>query len=129
MKKEVILLAFAVIISIGVASAQQPIACNPDASLINQDPYPAVPGDIVKVVFQVDGTDNPECGTVTLEIIPEFPFSLEPGGRGPMSTASFFTYSYAFISTPSILDRESTFIVVNKSTSLSDMKIDYHGNR
>ena len=32
--------------------------CDLDVSLINQDPYPAIQGDYVKLVFQVDGHSN-----------------------------------------------------------------------
>lgn len=53
--------------------------CNLDVSMINQDPYPAIPGDYVKVVFQIDGVENPECGVVTFEIKENYPFSLDPG--------------------------------------------------
>jgi len=47
-------------------------------SLINQDPISAVPGEIVKVVFQLTGTENPECGTINLEFLEQYPFTLDP---------------------------------------------------
>src|SRR3989344_5384935 len=53
--------------------------CNLDASFVNQDPYPAMPGEYVKVVFQLEGTENPECGKVVFEFIESFPFSLDSG--------------------------------------------------
>ena len=52
--------------------------CKLDVALINQDPYPAIPGDYVKVVFQVTGLSNSECGIVNFGIQEEFPFSLDP---------------------------------------------------
>ena len=54
------------------------IAGNLDVSLINQDPYPAIPGDYVKVVFQIDGIENPECGIIEFEVKEDFPISLDP---------------------------------------------------
>jgi len=51
--------------------------CVLDVSLINQDPYPAIPNDYVKVVFQMTGTSNPECGLISFEVVPSFPFSVE----------------------------------------------------
>lgn len=55
------------------------IKCSLNASLINQDPYPAVPGEYVKLVFQLSGVENPDCGTVRFELVPEYPFSLDAG--------------------------------------------------
>ncbi|MBS3073129.1 hypothetical protein J4477_04820 [Candidatus Pacearchaeota archaeon] len=54
-------------------------ACTLDAALINQDPYPALPGEYVKVVFQVTGLGDSTCGSVTFQLIPEYPFSLDSG--------------------------------------------------
>jgi len=53
-------------------------ACNLDAVLINQDPYPAIPGSYVKVVFQLTGIENPECKKVSFELKESYPFSLDP---------------------------------------------------
>jgi hypothetical protein len=53
--------------------------CELTATLINQDPYPAIPGDYVKVVFQLDGISSSDCGTVTFQPLEEFPFTLDPG--------------------------------------------------
>jgi hypothetical protein len=54
-------------------------ACTLDVKLINQDPYPASPGDYVKVVFQMTGTEDPSCGLVTFQLLEAYPFSLDPG--------------------------------------------------
>lgn len=53
--------------------------CNPKVELLNQDPYPGIPKDYVRVVFQVNGLENPDCKKVSFEIAEEFPFSLDPG--------------------------------------------------
>lgn len=53
--------------------------CSLDVSLINQDPYPAIPGDYVKLVFQMTGTENPECVNVFFELVEDFPISFDPG--------------------------------------------------
>lgn len=62
------------LLMIGVVSA-----CNLGVTLVNQDPYPAVPGEYVTAVFQVTGVSDPQCGTVTFEPLLDFPFSLDPG--------------------------------------------------
>ena len=74
MKKGIIGIVLAVFI-LPIVSA----ACVLDVDMINQDPYPATPGDYVDVVFQVNGVQNPDCGIVVFEVMEEFPFSLDPG--------------------------------------------------
>lgn len=61
----------------GFVSAATP--CQIDASLLSQDPYPAVPGESVKLVFQITGIENPDCGKVSFELLPNFPVSFYPG--------------------------------------------------
>lgn len=56
--------------------------CDLDVSLINQDPYPAIPGDYVKIVFQVDGVDNPECRQVDFELLEQYPLIFDPDEIG-----------------------------------------------
>lgn len=73
MKKEVILSLF-LISMMSLVSA----TCNLDVTMINQDPYPAVPGDYVKLVFQIDGTENPECDQVYLELVEDYPIIFDP---------------------------------------------------
>ncbi len=67
-----------VLASVVFVSAQQS-ACNLNVILLNQDPYPAVPGDYVEVVFQAKGIENPSCGEINFELVEKFPFSLDPG--------------------------------------------------
>ncbi len=52
--------------------------CNPKISLLNQDPYPAVPGDYVKLVFVVSEISSPSCGEITLELLRNYPLIFEP---------------------------------------------------
>ncbi|MBR9701852.1 hypothetical protein GOV13_02930 [Candidatus Pacearchaeota archaeon] len=74
MKKSMVMLLVLVMLSFTVSAA-----CNLDVSLVNQDPYPAVPGDYVKIVFQVTGTENPECRQVSVELLEKYPISFDPG--------------------------------------------------
>jgi len=62
-----------------VSAASSSGACQIGVALVNQDPYPAVPGDYVKIVFQLTGVDNPDCGKITFAVNGVFPFSLDPG--------------------------------------------------
>ena len=53
--------------------------CNLEVSLLNQDPYPAIQGDSAKIIFQIEGIENVECGTVKFELIDEYPITILPG--------------------------------------------------
>jgi hypothetical protein len=52
--------------------------CNLDVSLLNQDPYPAIPGEYVDIVFQVDGVANSECNTIYFELLENYPLQFDP---------------------------------------------------
>jgi hypothetical protein len=93
MKMRVILFIFAIIFSSFFISSAN---CNLDVTLVNQDPYPAVPGDLVKVVFQVSGIDSTECGDLEFAIKEDFPFSLDPSSKNYYSLkAGTYTKDYS----------------------------------
>jgi hypothetical protein len=71
--KRAVIFALIFVVLMSIASA----ACDLSAQLLNQDPYPAAPDDYVKVVFQLNGTENPDCKKVYFEIAPEYPFTLD----------------------------------------------------
>ena len=74
MKKIMTLLLVCMIFSVSGVLAER---CNLQASMINQDPYPALQGDYVKVVFQLDGVANTECGKVEFELVENYPISFD----------------------------------------------------
>jgi len=57
--------------------ADSATACNLNVSLVNQDPYPAIPDSYVKLTFQVTGVQNSECDGAYFALVPTYPFSLE----------------------------------------------------
>src|SRR3989344_3696915 len=67
------------IFSLAFASAG---ACDLNVTLINQDPYPAVPGDYVKLVFQIKGIESPDCSDITFELLKDYPIEFDPGESG-----------------------------------------------
>jgi len=77
MKKGVITLLL--IFSIGLVAAE---ACSLNATLLNQDPYPAVPGDYVKLVFQLEGIEDPDCSDITFNLLSDYPIEFNPGESG-----------------------------------------------
>ncbi len=79
MKRSVIL-TLLLLSSLGMATAEA--ACDLDVTLLNQDPYPAVPGDYVKLVFQVEGLDSPTCEDVTFNLLADYPIEFNPGETG-----------------------------------------------
>ena len=83
MKRVVIALLFISMMSFILAEA-----CQVDVTLLNQDPYPAVQGDYVKLVFQVDGVANSECNAVTFELLEKYPLIFDAGQRRTFSINS-----------------------------------------
>lgn len=78
-------------------------SCDIDVTLINQDPYPAIPGNYVKLVFQVNGIDNPQCGVVKFSLLEQYPIIFDPdfeneyqinAGTYKKDYNSFFLASY-----------------------------------
>jgi len=89
MKKSVIasfVILMAIFSAFGIVTAANP--CNPQISIINQDPYPAIPGDYVKVVFQIDGLENPSCGEITFGLKENYPIHLDPNTENPITIDS-----------------------------------------
>jgi len=86
MEKRVILFGLACFLaSLMLAQFVSAAACSLDVSVINQDPYPAIPGEYVKVVFKITGVENPDCKSVSFEVKEKFPFTLNPGTSNPIS--------------------------------------------
>jgi hypothetical protein len=63
-------------------SAQVQDVCAPNITLLNQDPYPAVPGEYVKLVFQVNGISMSECGDMTVRLVKDYPLIFDPTDSG-----------------------------------------------
>jgi hypothetical protein len=91
MKKGALISVFLIVLLAGVVSA----TCDLSVNLLNQDPYPAMPDDYVKVVFQINGTQNTECEKVFLDVVPEYPFSLDSEDSKIMVTGGNFINNYA----------------------------------
>jgi hypothetical protein len=114
MKKSILLLvAMTLVLSASFISA----TCTLTPQLINQDPYPAVPGDYVKLVFQVAGMQNPDCNQVTFQLSPNYPISFDPGvspytvlngGTYVNNYNSFVMVPYTVRVDPSAVDGNST---------------------
>ena len=62
-----------------LVSSVDALGCDITTKLVNQDPYPAIPGEYVKVVFELSGVNNPSCQGSLFEISPEYPLSSDPG--------------------------------------------------
>jgi len=69
---------FLIVLSITLATA----TCDLDATLINQDPYPTVPGDYVKLVFQIEGINSVNCDDITFNLLADYPIKFDPGKTG-----------------------------------------------
>ena len=89
MKKSILLLAVILLI-VPLISA----TCELSVQILNQDPYPAVPGEYVKVVFQLDGTADTGCGKAFMEVVPAFPFSIEQDSTKMMVSSGNYLNGY-----------------------------------
>ena len=79
MKRNLVTLFVATILLMSFVVAVDP--CDLDLALLNQDPYPAVQGDLVKLVFQLDGIESTNCQNLKVELIEKYPFTLDPGSE------------------------------------------------
>jgi hypothetical protein len=75
--KRILIILLLTIAAMGFVSAANG-DCVLSASLLNQDPIHAVPGEYVKLVFQLNGVSDPSCGTVNFKLLQDYPFSLDP---------------------------------------------------
>ena len=78
MKNKIILLVLVFSIVIGSAIAQlygEAVVI----SLLNQDPDPAISGDIVELRFGVENHGDDPSGNYFVEIAPQYPFEAIPG--------------------------------------------------
>lgn len=87
--------------------------CDLDVELINQDPYPAIPGDYVKLVFQIDGISNTECSQVTFELLEEYPLIFE-ASLNPVVTVNSGVYELDY----------SSFLIAPYKVRLDDDALD-----
>jgi len=62
--------------------------CNPTVQLLSQDPYPAIPGDYVKLVFQIEDISDSVCGDISFELVNKYPISFDPGQESKLSLKS-----------------------------------------
>lgn len=74
-RESVILGLFLLVFSFTFISAET--SCDLSISLLNQDPYPAIPGDYVKLLFQVGGLQDPSCGDLSFELLEKYPITLD----------------------------------------------------
>lgn len=83
MKKRLLIL-FALLFVPLVLSAP----CDLSISMLNQDPYPAIPGDYVKILFQVGGITDSSCGDLSFNLIDKYPISFDDSSDKKISIKS-----------------------------------------
>ncbi len=59
-----------------------------NATLINQEPDPASPGEVIELKFRVENHGERVANNVQVELVPEFPFSIRPGDAAVRSIGS-----------------------------------------
>jgi len=81
MKKELVTITVLLVFTL-LAITNVSAICSLNTTLLNQDPYPAVPGDYVELVFQVKGIDSPDCSDVIFNLLADYPIEFDPGESG-----------------------------------------------
>jgi len=75
-----ILILFSISVNAATQSTQRPARTEfIIITLINQEPDPVGPGKNVDVRFKFDNNGTDEARNIEVEILPEYPFSLNPG--------------------------------------------------
>ncbi|GEM_PF-440244 len=126
MKRGIIFFTAFFVLSAALASSQILPSCNLEAKLVSQDPYPAIQGDYVKLIFQLsgNGVTNPSCGKIYFELAENFPISFDPGasrvsviqsGSYSQGFQSFVLFPYKVRVDPDALDGENTLEVFYSS--------------
>ena len=127
MKKNLLISFF--VLSIIFSSAMLPAeGCELEVSMINQDPYPAIPGEYVKIVFQVSGISDEKCGAIEVELLEKYPISFDEiensiitfrSGVYEKDFSSFLTAPFKVRVDENALDGDSTIEVRTKTGSSS----------
>ena len=80
MKKILIMFVIASILFLGsVKAATNTNVASLKVYFVNQDPYPAEPGNYVTLLFKLENTGTKDANNVTVELQSIYPFSLDPG--------------------------------------------------
>ncbi|HRZ85364.1 MAG TPA: hypothetical protein P5277_01155 [Candidatus Paceibacterota bacterium] len=91
MKKKLVIVVINLLFIINFANA----ICDINATLINQDPYPAIPGEYVKLLFQISGVENSLCKGAKFELLEEYPLIFDPNIQNKFEiNSSTYTYDY-----------------------------------
>lgn len=92
--KEILVLGLFILLGIFLANFVSAEPCSLSVNLVNQDPYPAIPGDYVDLVFQVSGVENPNCVGAVFELIPSYPFSIDSDDNYKVLEGSTYVQGY-----------------------------------
>ncbi len=65
-----------------------------DISLLNQNPYPAEPNNYVELVFKIENKGGVDVHDVLVELLPEYPFSLDAGVNAVNEVGSLTLVQY-----------------------------------
>lgn len=110
-------------------------SCSLDVRLINQDPYPVIPGDYVKLVFQIDGLEEDACGDVSIELVDKFPISFDPSEKNKVTVtsgiyertySSFLIVPYKLIVDEAALDGENELDILISTKGSQDVLYEFN---
>ncbi len=92
MKRGMILIFVLLFSLLAINSVKADGSCVLNAELVNQDPYPAIPGDYVEVLFQISGISSGCENGAAIDLVLEYPFFLD---NSESSTRTIKSSTYA----------------------------------
>jgi len=99
--------------------------------LLNQDPDPVEPGQVVELRFKLQNDGGGSLSNVKVEVIPEFPFSLRPGDGANQSLGdiagyqrgeNIHTFNYKLLVDPEAVEGDHEISVIYRDSSGSGAK-------
>lgn len=91
MKMRLFLIGFFIIVAFNVNAALEDTRYI-SISLVNQDPDPAIAGDVVELRFGIENKGGVAVDNLILEVEPEYPFSVVPGEESVIEVGSLNAY-------------------------------------
>ena len=95
MNKRIFFMFLLMIVSLGLVNAST--SCDLDITLVNQDPYPAVPNSYVEVVFQMSGIQDSSCDGAWFELVTGYPFSLDENDNLRVIEENTWVFDYSTV--------------------------------
>lgn len=130
-KKMSILLVLSLFLALLAFSVNSLEAPNVKIFLLNQDPDPVEPGQVVELRFKLQNDGGGSLSNVKVQVLPEFPFSLRPGDSanqtlgdiaGYQRGENIHTFDYKLLVAPEAVEGDHEISIIYRDSSGSGAK-------